>query len=1068
MSQIGNYYNLSRLINENGIQALRKLFGSKHQQQFVQSSLDQKKVVKAYAHNAAFMSSLRADQTAKIESGNAMLWDVSLLCLVLLQFPWKQKLTGDQLDAVKSIRDIRNALVHMSSLVVNDDSYKAHLATLTSALLKLGQTQADIDLSIQGQSSSQALFSQCSGEVQAQVKAGLEAMESFGFKDAIKVFSQIIDNGDLTDKDLAYILTQRGQAFIDVGRCDEAIKDGKRAAKLNPDFAQAFLVLGRAQMKKKEYDASIESYNMYLAINQQQDKDILHEKAVVQILKQQEQYGFHEESAATAVSMEEFQEEFQERFGFVPNLGVFRKGQREQLLSQAYEAFEVENDFHKAYRLYCQALKIKFCPEAAYKVAFCKYWGRGTKHDIWEAVRLFKQCAGENLNGRVGKKYGVADAQFALGVHYDHRIGSTRPVSEDMEDAIMWYKKAVDNGYSPAGFNLAQMYMNGQGVPKDQDKAMQLLQFSARLDYPQAVHALAHLSLEQGKFDDAMMYHKKAVALMFVPAITEAKSFMNRCRDMKKKVTSTDVETLNKLTSILRESSLNSSGAGLEKMSKVADFQYHPDKLNEYAMKGSEFGKFLLESSLFFWDAATIVFNHKNVKDISMSQKEEITENLYQCFIRTEIVATFFGDLKKKFSEILLEVLTKSKSLEFQGKAAVCNVVFNFTDVARTLSMCTRYIAKYPAEGGKLYGQRAVLNFLSGKYEIALRDANKACELVGEDSFSCVFDQFSCMRAVDGIPMSSYVEKAELFLKLAPYDHRKSPEVCYNLALLYLDKEGDRESARKWYLKGQVLEKRLLQIFLPYESTAKSTLDLMHDLKGGSSSSKAKKQVNGQNGSQSAGQSTSAASPSNTQPAERPLGIVNKQIFKKFRDHLSVVVKISGKVYKTDFSFKAPQNENRAISKSNLKEVALREMSFNRDQVMKGCRLSATILDVNNVHTPSLPVMIVDQNGDLCLITCYNVPDQQRNRFKIGAQIVINEPFCRMFADGQTGIRVDDPSSIDFIGQVQVCCCCGIELKAVKQCSKCKMATYCSRDCQLMDWKELKHNELCSLYSRIY
>lgn len=69
-----------------------------------------------------------------------MLWDVSLLCLVLLQFPWKLKLTGDQLDAVKSIRDIRNALVHMSSLVVQDDSYKAHLSTLTSALLKLGQT----------------------------------------------------------------------------------------------------------------------------------------------------------------------------------------------------------------------------------------------------------------------------------------------------------------------------------------------------------------------------------------------------------------------------------------------------------------------------------------------------------------------------------------------------------------------------------------------------------------------------------------------------------------------------------------------------------------------------------------------------------------------------------------------------------------------------------------------------------------------------------------------------------------------------------------------------------------
>ena len=41
-----------------------------------------------------------------------------------------------------------------------------------------------------------------------------------------------------------------------------------------------------------------------------------------------------------------------------------------------------------------------------------------------------------------------------------------------------------------------------------------------------------------------------------------------------------------------------------------------------------------------------------------------------------------------------------------------------------------------------------------------------------------------------------------------------------------------------------------------------------------------------------------------------------------------------------------------------------------------------------------------------------------------------------------------------------ICAVCGAA--ATQRCSKCKQAWYCSRDCQLRDWK--KHKPICALF----
>lgn len=52
-----------------------------------------------------------------------------------------------------------------------------------------------------------------------------------------------------------------------------------------------------------------------------------------------------------------------------------------------------------------------------------------------------------------------------------------------------------------------------------------------------------------------------------------------------------------------------------------------------------------------------------------------------------------------------------------------------------------------------------------------------------------------------------------------------------------------------------------------------------------------------------------------------------------------------------------------------------------------------------------------------------------------------------------------------------ICFGCGksrddLQVEKFSKCSKCQVATYCSRDCQIQDWKQGRHKLACQSYSR--
>jgi hypothetical protein len=104
-----------------------------------------------------------------------------------------------------------------------------------------------------------------------------------------------------------------------------------------------------------------------------------------------------------------------------------------------------------------------------------------------------------------------------------------------------------------------------------------------------------------------------------------------------------------------------------------------------------------------------------------------------------------------------------------------------------------------------------------------------------------------------------------------------------------------------------------------------------------------------------------------------------------------------------------------------------------------------------NVNTPRedgcTPVLMAAQNGH---------HDTIKLLYKLGADM--NPPSSDYSI---AALANNHTKSLQLIGKIlkkigKECACCGSSSKRVKLCSKCRKVSYCSRQCQLQDYKQHK------------
>ena len=113
---------------------------------------------------------------------------------------------------------------------------------------------------------------------------------------------------------------------------------------------------------------------------------------------------------------------------------------------------------------------------------------------------------------------GDAVAQFDLGRLYDKGQG----VTQDVQEAVKWYRLAAAQDYAKAQYNLGVMYIQGKGVPQDFVRAHMWLNIAA-----------AALSGEDGT--EAMERQDSVASQMTAAQIEKAQEMARRCKQSKYK-----------------------------------------------------------------------------------------------------------------------------------------------------------------------------------------------------------------------------------------------------------------------------------------------------------------------------------------------------------------------------------------------------------------------------------------------------------------------------------------------------------------------------------------------------
>jgi TPR repeat protein len=97
---------------------------------------------------------------------------------------------------------------------------------------------------------------------------------------------------------------------------------------------------------------------------------------------------------------------------------------------------------------------------------------------IFQLGRAYSKNNNLNLAAaqfRKAAEQGYPAAEYNLGVMYERGLA----LKKDDALAVAWYRKAAEQGYTNAQFNLGNMYSNGQGVARNYDEAMKWYRLAA-------------------------------------------------------------------------------------------------------------------------------------------------------------------------------------------------------------------------------------------------------------------------------------------------------------------------------------------------------------------------------------------------------------------------------------------------------------------------------------------------------------------------------------------------------------------------------------------------------------
>ena len=299
--------------------------------------------------------------------------------------------------------------------------------------------------------------------------------------------------------------------------------------------------------------------------------------------------------------------------------------------------------------------------EGLYNLALLHMKGLGVKIDYKLAISLLKRASSQNhmrnIPGMSILNVGVAEAEHSLGLVYNEG----RYVDKDTRIAAQWYEKAVKHNYSNSANNLGILYMNGEGVEQNLDKAEELFLLAHKLNNIDCMFNLIYLYLIKNDPERALMWHERALKSELAPiAQSRDKEIREMCiAKLKFKNVKENYSQNEEIEKVVDEfftfknkwsAKAISPQIPREKANKVKNLDY----LIEYASNGSIMAQEMLESQFYFYSAINLIKK-------ADFDKYEFVSLMSQCIKRESFSWSIDEAVREKSLLVIEEIISENK-----------------------------------------------------------------------------------------------------------------------------------------------------------------------------------------------------------------------------------------------------------------------------------------------------------------------------------------------------------------------------------------------------------------------
>lgn len=498
----------------------------------------------------------------------------------------------------------------------------------------------------------------------------------------------------------------------------------------------------------------------------------------------------------------------------------------------------------------------------------------------------------------------------------------------------------------------------------------------------------------------------------------------------------------------------------ISKMASLADspiekYWRHLEEIQKRAKKGHPFAKRLLTSMSYFAESVQLLDRIKSTKmsagDLAIAH-EQFLQNLANSLRVTEIVVFFLPNELPRLLKICETKISSRKSDLDRDARVVYSFLLSVSQTSEFFQF-TRICLQLYSDEAFFYRMHAAALALQNKFEASMKVSDQGLQKFPTDE-SLLSCKAGAVKLVNSSGEKQIIAAYKAFLKHASFDERGVPEAYYYLAFY-----SSKEEREVYYQKGVEAEKQMIPCFLPYECKAKNVLDALMAFE--------KTNEKGQSKPSTKSSMKKDSKSSNVLQVTDPARIQCVQRHRETLKKMSEMTFPNMHVAKLSIN---PQHEQKMSDQpENIKGITLRDMNPHKDMVYKKRLINLVISDdpmfglLSAIH-----VVVRDDNNDCINCSFYDLDHFDKNvreNLAFGSKITVLNPYYRLATDGSVALRVDDPKTIIYrvAGKDNLICRYCWKEKPQHTCGGCKRVKYCSRDCQIEDWKTLKHKIVCGL-----